>query len=373
MFSIIINRSLQIMKIALIGHKGINGDGGGVEAHVRDLALSLAARGHAVTSYGASDKTGYFKEVRTIKVFTLPLKNLEAALRTLSASLLTIFKHFDLIHIHSIGPGSFIPLFRLFNPRTPIIFTFHCQDYYHEKWGWFARTYLRFGEWVACRLADQIIAIAPELVPYIQEKYGRDATYIANATGQKEYHPVKEICERWGLQKGSYILSVSRLVRHKGIHTLIEAYQGLATDKKLVIVGGSAYTDDYERELRVLAANHPNIIFTGAQSGDILAELYANAAVFVQPSRSEGLSIALLEAMSYSLPCVVSNITANVQAAGEAGVSFVAGDAVDLREKLASTLADQAGLDRLGSAAIERIAREYNLDTFIYKHEQLYS
>lgn len=360
------------MKIALIGHKGIASGGGGVESHVRDLALSLAARGHKVVSYSGSDKIAELGGVEIVRVFTIRLKNVEAALRTLNAVLLTAFRKFDLIHVHSIGPGSFIPLLKVLNPKTPIFFTFHCQDYYHQKWGRFAQAYLRFGEKVACRYADHIIAVAKDIVPYVQERYGREAIYISNATGVKQYRPAVAIKANWNLEKGSYILSVSRLVRHKGIHTLIEAYKELQTDKKLVIVGDSAYTDDYAKEVRAMAEGNANIIFTGAQSGDVLAELFANAAIFVQPSESEGLSVALLEAMSYSLPCLVSDIPANLQATGEAGLSFKVNDAANLRDKLSQMLGNETQRQQLGAAAIERVSQEYSLDTFIYKHEQLY-
>ena len=360
------------MKIAIIGHKGIVSGCGGVESHVRDLAVSLVARGYEVVSFSGSDQVSEYQGVKIIRVFTIRLKNLEAALRTFNAAWITLFRKFDIIHVHSIGPGSFIPLIKLFNPRTPVIFTFHCQDYYHQKWGRFARAYLKWGEKMACHSADAIIAIAKDIAPYIKENYGREAIYISNATGHKDYIPAKLVSQNWDLERDSYILSVSRLVRHKGIHTLIKAYQGLETDKKLVIVGDSAYTDDYVKELKELAADDARIIFTGAQSGQALAELYANASLFVQPSDSEGLSIALLEAMSYSLPCLVSDISANLEAVGQAGMSFIGGDSKDLKRKMGEILSDAELKAGLSLAAKERIEQEYNLDIFIDKHEKLY-
>jgi glycosyltransferase involved in cell wall biosynthesis len=88
----------------------------------------------------------------------------------------------------------------------------------------------------------------------------------------------------------------------KGIGTLIEAYKKIETDQKLVIVGSGSFTDEYVTELKQLASDNPNIIFTGNQSGEVLAELYVQASIFIQPSESEGLSLALLEAMSRRLP-----------------------------------------------------------------------
>jgi glycosyltransferase involved in cell wall biosynthesis len=359
------------MKIAIIGHKGIAGNGGGVESHVRDLAVSLAKRGHSVTSFSGSDKVKEYEGVKIVRVFTIRLKNLEAAIRTFISACLTVLLKFDLIHVHSIGPGSFIPLIKLLNPRTPIVFTFHCQDYYHQKWGLVARSYLKLGEKIACQYADAIVAISKDIVPYVKKSYGREAVYISNATGKKDYVPAQIISEKWNLERNSYIASVSRLVRHKGIHILIAAFKQMDTEKKLVIVGDSAYTDDYVRELKSLAADDPRIIFTGAQSGKALAELYANAALFVQPSGSEGLSIALLEAMSYSLPCLVSNIPANLEAVGNEGMSFASGSVEDLKNKMEDILSDPELLAKLVAVSKERIDSEYNLDIFIDKHEKM--
>ena len=80
---------------------------------------------------------------------------------------------------------------------------------------------------------------------------------------------------------------------------MIKAYPGLDTTKQLVIVGESAFTDDYAKEIKRLANGQWRIIFTGLQTGKALQELFANAYCFVLPSESEGLSIALLEAGSY--------------------------------------------------------------------------
>ena len=131
------------------------------------------------------------------------------------------------------------------------------------------------------------------------------------------------------------------MVRHKGIHYLIEAYQNLKTDKKLVIVGDGAFTDEYVSELKKQAEGNPNIIFTGNQSGQTLDQLYLNAYTFVQPSEYEGLSVALLEAMSAGLPCVVSDIEANMEAVEQTGLSFQSKDVAGLQAKLQEILRDR--------------------------------
>lgn len=350
------------MKVIFIGQKGIPAQTGGVERYVESLALNLSHLGHDVfvySRYNYSHDLREYKDVKIIPLHSLKGKNIEAISHTVLACFDLLKRDVDIIHFQSIGPASLMWLVKILKPRTPIVFTFHCQDYHHQKWGRFARWYLKFGERVGCKFADQIITISKELNTYVLKKYKKEAIYIPNGASLRDRVPVQEI-RRWGLEEGNYFVSVSRLVRHKGIHKLINAYNNLKTEKKLVIVGSSAYTDDYVKELHILAANNSNIIFTDNQSGRVLAELYSNAFAFVQPSESEGLSIALLEAMSYERACLVSDIEANKEAIANTGLTFKTNDEIDLKNKLEYLLNNPEKIIEFGQLARKRIEIEYN-------------
>jgi len=350
------------MKIIFIGQKGIPAKTGGVERYVESLALNLVAQGQEVFAYSRRSYSQDLKEYKGIKIISLPNlpgKNLEAISHTFLACLDLMRRKVDVIHFQSIGPSSLIWLARILKPRTPIVFTFHCQDYYHQKWGRLARWYLKFGEKVGCLFAHKIITISKELNRYTLSKYNKQAIYIPNGATAIERTPVQEI-RKWGLEEGNYLVSISRLVRHKGIHHLIAAYKQLNTDKKLVIVGEGSHTDDYVNELHNLAADNPNIIFTGNQTGRTLSELYSNAYAFVQPAESEGLSIALLEAMSYGQACLVSDIEANKEALEDTGYVFENKNVADLKDKLEILLANPEQAKIFGQKALERVKKEYN-------------
>lgn len=350
------------MRVVFIGQKGIPAKTGGVEKYVENLALNLVNKGQEVFVYSRRNYSHSLKEYKGIKIIpvsSLPGKNLEAISHTFFACLNLIWRRVDIIHFQSIGPSSLLWLVKILKPRTPIVFTFHCQDYYHQKWGRLARLYLHFGERVGCRLADKIVTISKELNRYVLERYKKSAIYIPNGATIRERTPVQEI-RRWGLEEGNYLVSISRLIRHKGIHYLIAAYKQLTTDKKLVIVGDGSYTNDYVQELYKLAEDNPNIIFTGNQSGRILSELFSNAYAFIQPSESEGLSIALLEAMSYGQVCLASDIEANKEALGDAGYFFANKNVNDLKEKLEVILQKPEEAKSLGQEALKRVQKEYN-------------
>lgn len=352
------------MKIALIGQKGAPTQNGGVERYAENLAANLVAKGHEVLLYSRKYYSRGIKEYKGIRIISVPslnTKHLEAISNTFFACLDVAFRKVDIINIQSIGPAALIWLLKLLNPRTPIVFTFHCQDYYHKKWGRLARYFLKSGERLGCRLADRVIVTSRNLVDYVNLEYGFAPTYIPYGAYTPEPLPVKDI-RRWGLEKESYIIYIGRLVRHKGVHTLISAYKQISTDKKLVIAGGSARTDDYVRELHELAADDPRIIFTDNQEGLILKELFSNAYLFVQPSQYEGLSVSLLEAMGWGRACLVSDIPQNLEGLGNAGVTFRTNDVNDLKNKLTTMLAEPEKIGEYGRQARERVKQEYNWD-----------
>jgi glycosyltransferase involved in cell wall biosynthesis len=80
-----------------------------------------------------------------------------------------------------------------------------------------------------------------------------------------------------------------------------------------VLVGGSVHADTYSRSVEDLAAKTRNVVAAGFQEGLALRELYGHAGLFVLPSSHEGLPIALLEALSYGLPTLVSDIEPHLE------------------------------------------------------------
>lgn len=356
------------MKIAFIGQKGMPFRFGGVEKHVEDLAVRLAAAGHEVLVYTRPNYTDpslrRHRGVKLVSLRSIHTKNLDAISHTFRACLDAAKRDLDLVHFHSIGPSSLIWFFKLLRPKVPVIATYHAQCYTHQKWGAPAKAYLKFGELIACTLADKTIAVSHNLETYAKEVYGNPVTYIPNGVAVNRASGADKI-GRWGLRSGSYIVAVSRLVRHKGLHYLIEAFKNLKTDKKLVIVGDGAFTDDYVKEIKESAAENGRIVFTGNQTGDTLDQLFTNAALFVQPSESEGLSIALLEAMAHALPVLVSDIPENREAVGAGSFLFKSKSEKDLEEKLDFLLSNPEIARLSGEVNRRRVEANYNWDTII--------
>ncbi|MDP3965135.1 MAG: glycosyltransferase family 4 protein [bacterium] len=366
----------------MVGIKGIPAHYGGMERHVEELSLRLAARGHQVSVYTRPYYTPKNrKNLRGIRLISLPTirtKHLDAITHTAFATLHAIRNGAEVIHYHGGGASlvSFLP--RLLKPSIKVVATFHSLERLHQKWGFFARIMLKLGEWSSVTFPHETIVVSRPLKKYLKKNYGADAMYIPNGIARDftKKQPAEIISKKFGLVTDEYILTVARLIPPKGIHYLIEAYHQLKTDKKLVIVGGSSYTDEYVTQVREAAANNPNIVFTGFQNGKTLAELYSNAYVFVIPSEVEGLPLSLLEATGFGKRSLASNIPANLEVLKSGkeilGYTFKNKDVADLRTKLQQIIRQPSTSQKLGRAAQKLVFRKFDWKSITSQTEEVY-
>jgi glycosyltransferase involved in cell wall biosynthesis len=253
--------------------------------------------------------------------------------------------------------------------------TIHGLDNQRAKWNRMARAALGTAHWLSGRVPDVRIAVSRTLATHYDDRFGTDTRYVPNGVADPRRVPAHQITTRFGLTAGGYLLLVGRLVPEKAADLLIRAFRRLGTRLKLAVVGGSSFTDDYVAALRTAAGGDPRIVFTGFAYGDLIAELYTNAAGFVQPSRLEGLPLTLLEAASYGLPVVASDIQPHVELLGRDGPGrrlFADGDEDALVRALGRMLADPDG-ERLGAHVHgSRLRAHYTWDAAARDVEQIY-
>lgn len=357
------------MKIAIIGHKRIPSNEGGIEKGVEQHAVRMVALGHEVDVYnrGGVDKYSKckkkrIKEYRGVRIITVPtfqMSGLNAFIYSLLATLRAAFGHYDIVSYRASGPCAMIGLAKLFGMRC--VASLHGIDSQRSKWGGFASRYLRFGEKIAATKADAIMVLSKNMQDYVKHEYGREAILFYNGVDEPKILPACEIQERFGLKEGSYVLYLSRIVPEKALHILIKAFKEVRTDKRLVIAGGA---DDpvYLQSLKEMAAGDNRIVFIGYVTGTLVGELYSNAYLFTLPSNLEGMSNSLLEAMSYGVCCYLSDIPENVEPAGEHAAYFRAGDVEDCRVRLQELINDPERISALGASAREYVLSNYSWD-----------
>ena len=370
------------LKIAMLGHKRIPSNEGGVEVVVEALCARMAALGHSVTCYnraghhvsGAEHELpagSVYRGIRLVTVPTLERKGFAAVISSFFAAVRSAFGSYDVVHIHAEGPAFFCWLPKLFGKR--VIVTVHGLDWQREKWnGGIASKFIHLGERVAVRFADEIIVLSENVRQYFLDTYGRATRFIPNGVSAPTLESPRLIAEKWGLQKDGYILYLGRIVPEKGETYLIEAFKQVKTDKKLVIAGGSSDTERYLRQLQNLAAGDDRILFTGFVQGKLRDELYSNAYVYTLPSDLEGMPLSLLEAMSYGNCCLVSDIPECAEVVGDKAVLFQKSNVDDLRQKLQALCDQPETAAQYKANAAQFILNKYGWDDVVDKTLALY-
>lgn len=371
------------LKIAMIGQKHVLSNEGGIEKVVREISTRLVRLGFDVTCYDRKNKhvmdsdedlptLSEYNGVKIKDCFTIDKKGLAAVSSSLIGSLKILFSGANVVHYHAEGPSAMLPIIK-FLSKKKVIVTVHGLDWKRDKWGdGFASKYIKFGEKMAAKYADEIIVLSDGVKKYFKETYNRDTYFIPNGVTQPDVLNSKIIGSKYNLNKDSYFLFLGRIVPEKGIHYLIDAYNEIKTDKKLVIAGGASDTDSYYDELKRKATNNENIIFTGFVQGQELEELYSNAYVYVLPSDLEGMPLSLLEAMSYGNCCLTSDIEECSDVMEDCGVTFKQSSVEDLANKLQYLNDSEKVVQKLKLESSPFIIKKYNWDDIVNKTLELY-
>ncbi len=351
-----------MIKIAVAGTRGFPGIQGGIESHCENLYTELAKGDCTITVFTRSPYTApnscQYKGVELIPVTCPQNKFLEAIVHTFKSVIKARKLKPDILHIHAAGPSLFVPFARLLGMK--VVVTNHGPDYKRKKWRLPAKIFLKFCERMGILFANEVITIAKNIAGDIKRKYGRESTVLPNGVNIPQLSESEETLKKIGAQKKKYILSVGRFVPEKGFDDLIAAFnQGSFDPWKLVLVGDADHEDKYSLDLKQKASKNHNIILTGFLKGRPLFELYTHAGLFVLPSYYEGLPIVLLEAMSYGLSCVVSDIPANRNVELDEDRFYKAGDVALLSEKIEKYINKPWGEEAI-SDQIDLIRTKYN-------------
>ncbi len=298
------------MKIDVIGTRGFPGVQGGVERHCERLyPLMEGVKIRVFRRNPFINKAYKDTKYDNIQFLDLPstrVTGLEAVFHSLLATLISAFSRTQVVHIHNIGPAMFAPLLRLAGKK--VVLTYHSANYEHDKWNWFGKFVLRMSEKIALSTSNRIIFVNKFQRDKYSEKVKAKSVYIPNGIVPLQRNPATDFLQKLRIDPGKYILSVGRITPEKGFDLLIQAYNNLKTDVKLVIAGAPDQDTAYFDSLKAIAGD--NVVFAGFVDGGNLSQLYSHALVYVLSSRIEGFPLVLLEAINFGLPLLVSDIEA---------------------------------------------------------------
>lgn len=348
---------------------------------VEELSTRLVRDGNIVEVYNRKGKNVQDKNVdknnrkiknyNGVKIITIPTinkKGIDALLYSIIATIRALFGHYDIIHYHAEGSCAMLWLPHLLKIKT--IATIHGLDWQRSKWGGIASKYIKFGEKMAVKYADEIIVLSKNLQKYFKDTYNRDTNFIPNGVNTPIIKKPKIIKEKYGLKGNDYILFLARIVPEKGLHYLIKAFNESNLDKKLVIAGGASHTNDYLKEIKEMIKESKNIVMTGFVQGDELEELYSNCYIYCLPSDVEGMPLSLLEAMSYGCTCLVSSIEENKEVVGNHAEIFEKSNVEDLKNKLIKMSTEKYKYDK--KEISNYILNKFNWDYVVKFTEKIY-
>jgi glycosyltransferase involved in cell wall biosynthesis len=171
------------------------------------------------------------------------------------------------------------------------------------------------------------------------------------------------------------VVFVGRVVWVKGLDVLLQAWAALSENVRketlLVIVGDGAERQNLEKLSESLGIQD-SILMVGMKEG--VRDYYQAADMFVLPSRSEGMSTSLTEAMACGLPVIASSVGAapDVVRDGENGILFQSENHQELAQKLAALFEQRDRWDEMGKRARETVTAYGDVSVTLKQVLQLY-
>jgi len=364
------------MRIAMIGIRGVPAQYGGLETCGEEVGKRLVQRGHEVIVYC---RPGYWDDTKTeyegIRRIVLP---------SLKTKITDTYTHSFLSMIHVLGqkPDAILA----FNPSIaslciiPKLFGHRVAlnpngfDWRREKWGPIARSFIYASAWLCTKVVDQMIIDAVSVCDYFNKTFHckPPALYIPNGAvpepaDESEISEAEQaaILARYGVEKGKYLLFLSRHVPENSCEYLLDAFQGLDTDMKLLFGGSGDST--YAKSL--MATQDPRILFPGGIYDPIdVKVLHHNCYFVLHGNQPGGTSLGLLKALGYGACAMTLDTPDNAYAIRDAGVKYQL-SAEDIREKMCSLLKNPAQVAAYRIKAVQRIQQEYLWDVVTDKYE----
>lgn len=363
------------MKIAILGTRGIPAAYSGFETAAEHLAARFVERGHEVTVYcrphvvdrDLHEHVG----AKLVHLPTIRNKYLDTFVHTYLSAEHCVRRLQPDVALFFIAGNS--PLTRITRRAgVPTVINVDGLDSDRSKWPAAAKSYLRFAERNAPRWADVALTDSDAVSEIFEHRYGQRIEVIPYGVEDPGY-TTTDTLDRLGLTPGEYVLFVGRLEPENNPHMLVDAFSripySVTKGKKLVIVGGAPYADEFIQSVHRGA--DPRVLFPGYVFGRGYWELQKHSYLSVVPTEVGGTHPVILEAMATGTAVLVNDHAPNVETIGIAGTTFSGSEgAPALARELEALLLDPARVERLRDASRER-AKAYSWDNVTTQYEDL--
>ena len=363
---------LKTLKIGILGTRGIPANYGGFETFAEECGAGLAARGHSVVVYGRSHYVPRglrrHRGVTLVVLPTLRSKYTDTVIHTFLAILHALFQRFDVILICNAANSIYAWLPRLFG--VPVAVNVDGIERRRRKWNRLGKIYYWLSEHFSIWLPNAIVTDAKVIEDYYRERYGAASVFIPYGA-VTERPKGRSALDALGIDPGEYFLYVSRLEPENNAHIVVQAFERVRTEKRLVVVGDAPYAADYIRNLK--QTRDPRIQFPGSIYGEGYRELLAHAFCYIHATEVGGTHPALIEAMGQGNLIAANGTPENHEVLGNAGICYQKNDIEDLTRVLQDINDDPSKYQPLRTAARARIEENYSWSSVVTRYEQLFA
>ena len=350
---------------------------GGAQLHVLELCADQLARGNEVTFIVGNkgpllDKV---KQLKGVKVILLPSLVREISPTNDIKAIVELRKIIksespDIVHLHSSKAGVIGRLSSIgLRKKIKVIFTVH---------GW------AFTDGVSSRLKKSLYRIIEKsvrhftdlfiCVSYYDEKIGKRDKVLDSTSNVKVIHngstTPSEQSINYSVHMPLRLVMIARFSPQKDQETLINAVTKLPKDSyKLTFVGDGETLQTNKELVSKYGLNH-NIKFAGFKD-DISDELINND-VYILSTHYEGLPISIIEAMSYGLPILATNVGGNSEILENNINGFLFTSKDELAEKLNYLINNPETVKKMGQESYRIFSDEYSLSQCLTKINNSY-
>ena len=358
----------MILKIQILGTRGIPAAHGGFETFAEHLALFLVSRGHDVLVYGQGEpgsqvETDTWCGVRRISIpapegaFGTILFDARATIRSLSEEGLPLVCGYNTAILNT--------LYRLAGRKS--LMNMDGIEWRREKWSRWQRTWLRLNEWLGAKLSTHLIADHPEIANHLSDLVQKEKIttipYGANAASLAE----KDVLESFNLKSGGYAIMIARPEPENSVLEVIEAFSKRPRGYELLVLGKLNPAEKaYHRS--VINAAGPEVRFIGPlydRRG--VASIRAGAKWYAHGHRVGGTNPSLVESLAAGNPVLAHDNRFNRWVAGSGARYF---QSVEQLDQIMSSLSDEDLLN-MQKASRERHAEAFTLEKIHAEYERL--
>ncbi len=364
------------MRIAAYGFRSIPMRAGcaGADKFASELLPRLAAMGHEVVGYnrlypGEAPLGNTFRGVKIKNFSTIRKKGFDTLYHSLKVTWDIIANDTaDVVHLQNGGNSIFALPLRL--AGKTVFISQDGADWKRGKWPWYGRMYLWLCSFLTSFAPTQVIFDNIFIKQDFEKRIRKPFEFIPFGSEVDADAVDTSILDELGLTPGGYYLFVGRFIPDKGLHYLVPAFERLATDKKLVLVGGSPNPSEFEN--RILSTRDPRIVFPGFVYGTKTHALMKHAYAYIQPSDVEGLSPVILENMGLRTPIICSDIQENRYVVGDSGKLFRKSDIDDLLRVLQWSVEHPEELAAMGEEGYRRASSLFSWDNVTREHVRVF-